>query len=313
MSARTVWMFSGQGSQYYQMGKALFEHHTVFRYWMMTLDSHIQSVTGNSVVEAIYSADKTTIFDRTLLTHPAIFIIEYALAQSLRAEGLKPDLVLGTSLGSICAAVVGGYISVEDALAVVLRQAEVFEAHCEPGGMLAILAAPTLFQQDFLSDKSEIASVNFDGHFVVSADQANLLAIEQCLRLKGVINQRIAVSFAFHSHWIDDAAPYLVQPVSFLRPPQGTLPLVCCASGEILNHLPDDFFWQVVRQPIRFHETISNLERSGTCRYIDVGPSGTLATFVKYCLSGDSRSTVHPVLTLYGRDMDNLSSLLNIM
>lgn len=313
MSARTVWMFSGQGSQYYQMGKALFEHHAVFRHWMMALDSDIQAATGNSVVEEIYSTDKTAIFDRTLLTHPAIFAVEYALAQSLFAEGLRPDMVLGTSLGSVCAAVVGGYISVEDALAVVLRQAEAFEAHCEPGGMLAILAASVLFKQKFLCDKSEMACVNFDGHFVVSTDWASLPAIEERLRLEGLINQRLAVSFAFHSRWIDAAAPYLAQPVAFRQPQPGALPLVCCASGEVLDRLPGDFFWQVVRQPIRFHETISKLERSGACRYIDVGPSGTLATFVKYGLLADSLSTVHSVLTPYGRDMDNLAALLNVM
>ena len=78
----------------------------------------------------------------------------------------------------------------------------------------------------------------------------------------------------------------------------------------VLSKLPPEFFWTVVRGSIRFRDTIATLERDGPFRYIDVGPSGTLANFVKYGLPAGSRSTAFPTLTPFGRDRKNLAALL---
>jgi acyl transferase domain-containing protein len=77
----------------------------------------------------------------------------------------------------------------------------------------------------------------------------------------------------------------------------------------LLTDLPDDYFWTTVRDPIRFQETIMHLENNGAYRYIDVGPAGTLATFLKYSLSQSSRSTTHAILTTNGRDTENITAI----
>ncbi|UXY16197.1 acyltransferase domain-containing protein [Chitiniphilus purpureus] len=310
MSARTVFMFSGQGSQYYQMGRQLFDEHPVFREWMVWLDGVAHGINGRRVLDAIYSADKSEVFDRTLLTHPAIFMVEYALAQCLIHEGIKPDLTLGTSLGSFAAAAVAGYIGVEDALAAVLEQAAAFEASCERGGMIAVLADPALYDEDFLYTRSEMAGINFSSHFAVSAAQCELPPIEAALKQRNVTYQRLAVSFAYHSRWIEGAEAQFAEFMRSIPLGRGGLPLVCCAQGQTLTDLSDGFFWRVVRQPIRFRDAVAHLERQGRHRYIDVGPSGTLATFVKYGLPAMSSSSAHPVLTPYGQDRKNLAALL---
>jgi acyl transferase domain-containing protein len=310
MSAKTVFMFSGQGSQYFQMGKQLFEGNAVFRQWMIRLDELALEISGNRVIDAIYSSSKAEVFDQTLLTHPAIFMIEYSLAQCLMHEGVKPDLTLGTSLGSFAAATVAGYLDVEDAMRAVLEQAAAFEASCERGGMIAILAEPALYHEKFLCDRSEMAGVNLATHFAVSAAQTNLDAIESTLKQRGVTHQRLAVSFAFHSRWIDNAGQRFLSFMRSVPRGKGRLPLVCCERAAVLTALPEDFFWRVVRYPIRFREAVANLEQRGTHRYIDVGPSGTLAAFVKYGLPKPSESTAHAILTPYGQDLKNLSALL---
>src|SRR4051812_8779412 len=101
-------MFSGQGSQYFHMGRALFEGNATFRHWMTRLDAMVRQSSGASVVETLYSDAnrRSDAFDRTLLTHPAIFMVEVSLAQCLMDAGLQPDLVLGASLGSFAAAAV---------------------------------------------------------------------------------------------------------------------------------------------------------------------------------------------------------------
>jgi acyl transferase domain-containing protein len=175
--------------------------------------------------------------------------------------------------------------------------------------MIAVLADPALVAEDFLSDHSELAAVNFSSHFVVSARQAELAEIEQALMKRNIGYQRLPVSFPFHSRWIDNAKAPFESFMASIRRKRGRLPLACCDQAAILSELPGDYFWNVVRRPIRFSETITRLEREGARRYIDVGPSGTLATFFKYMRPAGARSTAHGILTPYGFDQRNLAAL----
>lgn len=309
MPAKTVFMFSGQGSQYHQMGKQLFQENPVFRHWMTRLDALAGQISGRRIVDAIYSRPKAEVFDRLLLTHPAIFMVEYSLAQCLIAEGIEPDLTLGASLGSFAAAAVGGHMDVEDAMLAVLKQAETFESACEPGGMIAIMAEPSLHDERFLGDCSEIAGINFSTHFAVAARWRDLEQIEAGLKARDLIYQRLPVRIAFHSRWIEAAREPIASTMRTIPIRRGALPLACCEQASTLTCLPDDYFWQMARNPIRFADTVAHLERGGPHRYIDVGPSGTLATFVKYGLPKTSGSTACATLTPYGQDLKNLASL----
>lgn len=304
-------MFSGQGSQYFQMGQALYQEKPNFREWMRRMDAIVFDLSGYSVVDTLYnnSHGKNEIFDRTLLSHPAIFMVQYALAQTLIEADIKPDMTLGTSLGAFAAAAIAGYFSVEDALKAVVNQAKIFEAHCQKGGMIAILAAPQLYQENILKNNSEIASYNFSTHFVISAKHDRLKEIEAFLREKHLTFQRLPVSFAFHSQWIEEAkAPYQ-NYLQSLPHKSATIPMVCCASSTTLNSLTPDYFWTIAREPIRFQQTIAQLEIDGTYEYIDVGPAGTLATFLKYALPSTSTSTVLQTLTPFWFDLKKFTAI----
>lgn len=309
---KVVLMFSGQGSQYFHMGKALYDGNETFRTWVNQLDEMIRPLSGQSVVEEMYASGrrKGDPFDRTLLTHPAIFMVEYALAQTLMEAGVQPDMVLGTSLGSFAAAAVAGFLDVEDAVAAVMRQAVAFEECCEPGGMIAVLEDPTLFEEEFLGGRSELAAVNFASHFVVSARRSDLAELEAVLKERKIGHQRLPVSFPFHSQWIEQARAPFESFMQSIRFKEGTLPLACCDQTKWLSGLSGNYFWDVVRRPIRFRETTAQLEREGPRRYIDVGPAGSLATFLKYGLPATSKSTVHAILTPFGFDQKNLATLL---
>ena len=297
-----MFLFSGQGSQYFHMGRALYDEDATFREWMTRLDELARRLSGHSVIDVLYSDAhaKGDRFDRTLLTHPAIFMVEYSLAQSLIQAGVNPDMVLGASLGSFTAAAVAGFLDVEAALAAVIRQAAALEEWGEPGGMLAILAKPALFSDSLLRDRSELAAIDFDTHFIVSARSRELGEIEESLKVRGVDIQRLPVSFPFHSRWIDRARIPFESFMQSVRRAPGRLPLVCCCAAEVLSDIPDGYFWNVVRSPIRFQDTVARLEQLGAHRYIDVGPAGTLATFLKYALPAGTGSTVHSILTPYG-------------
>lgn len=293
------------------MGKSLFDGDTTFREWMLRLDRVVESVIGCSVVEALYAQKRESgePFDRTLLTHPAIFMVEYSLARSLMRAGVTPDLTLGVSVGSFAAAAVSEFLDVEDALRAVLQQAQAFEEHCEPGGMIAVLAAPSLYKGSTLCRRSELAAVNFASHFVVSAPQSQLALIEAELAAAGVVYQRLPVSFAFHSRWIDSARAGFEAGLYPVVTTLGRIPMMCCERAALLERLPHGYFWDVVRRPMRFPEAIAELEKSGACRYIDVSPAGTLATLLKYVLPASPPAAVHAVLTPFGRESHNIAAL----
>lgn len=309
---KTVFVFSGQGSHYYRMGQPLFDSDPLFRDHMIRLDTLAHSISGAHVLDAVFAGNMSDNFNDILLTHPAIFMIEYALALRLIASGVVPDAVLGVSLGTFAAAAIAACMDEESAMRAVIAQATAFQNNCNPGGMLAILNTPSLHASEhFLAHHSELAAVHFDKHFVVAAPALELDAIEVELKHRGIAHQRLAVSFAFHSHWIDDARAAFLNAIHDLILLPAKVPLVCCErAGTIITAMTHEDLWGIARKPIRFLDTVSQLDGEGPCRYIDVGPSGTMATFLKYALPAGSASTAHAVLTPYGQDMRNLTALL---
>ncbi|MBV7337989.1 acyltransferase domain-containing protein [Chloroflexi bacterium TSY] len=304
-------MFSGQGSNYYQMGRELFQEQFYFRAWMEKGDWLAQKRLGTSLLEELYAPTrrKNDRFTQIRFSHPAIFLVEYSLAQALIEQGLEPDYLLGVSMGSFAA--LAGALTFEDAMLATIEQAEALETHCQLGGMIAILDSPDLFEQTpWLQQQSALAGVNFDKHFVISASQGKLMAIQAALKETATTAQDLPVSYAFHSPEIDSAcASYsnFLQDLSWQAP---QLPFICCATATERIELPKDYLWMAVREPIRFQETIIDLETRHAWTYIDVGPSGTLATFVKYILAANSASDIFPIMTPFGQDVNNLEQLL---
>ncbi len=115
MQRKTVFLMSGQGSQYYHMGIDLHAAEPVFRRSMEALDAVVGEAAGFSLLAVLYGGNvkRTTPFDRTLHTHPALFMLQYSLAQTLLARGIEPDYLLGTSLGEYVAAALAGVGSPE--------------------------------------------------------------------------------------------------------------------------------------------------------------------------------------------------------
>lgn len=309
---KTVFMFSGQGSQYFGMGEALYRQDATFRDWMNRLDLQARPIVGCSIVEELYAPgrSKEDAFDALALTGPAIFMVEYALAQTLIAAGITPDCTLGASMGCYAALAIADVLDVPDVLQRLTTHAAAVRTNCEAGTMIAVLASPSLFASAFSRDEADLAAVNFDSNFVLATRAAHAPAIEQTLSAHDAPFQRLPVSFAFHSRWIDPVAPQLRQASAALAGRRLALPLACCAHRQVLTELPQEYLWQVARQPVLFADTLLGLEATGPHAYVDVGPAGTLANFAKYALPRGARSTVFSILTPFGRDQANLGAVV---
>jgi acyl transferase domain-containing protein len=309
---KTVFMFSGQGSQYFQMGADLMEKSEVFRAEMQRLDAIASPLVGCSLCALLYQSGrfKGEPFERLLHTHSAIYMVEIALARALTAAGVIPDLVLGASLGTFAATVVAGLVSSDDALVALIDQARAIEAHCPPGGMIAVLAAPEAFEESELAGLCEISSHNFATHFVLSAPACHLPLIEEKLSRREIMFQRLPVAFAFHSRWIEEGSEQIQQATRSLASTGATLPLACCATGGLIEEIGAQHFWQVVRRPMQFKILIEELERSGGHRFVDLGPAGTLAAFLRYLLPPGSASQAAGIMSPYGREYARFEALV---
>lgn len=305
-------MFSGQGSQYFHMGKELLNNNAVFREWMQRLDRHVCALTGQSCLTAIYDSGKSRgdAFDRTFWTHPSIFMVEYALARTLIARNIVPEYVLGASLGEFCALVLAGCLSWQDALSLIIKQAGIAEQKCEPGGMLAILDNPRNFDHySFLNTQSELAAINFPSHYAVSGLTPQLENIKHELWIRNIVFQDIWIKQGFHSKYIDPVRNDFQEALSGISVKKAEIPLISCTTGDLITDIPRHHLWDICRRPIEFQKTIAALENESNFLYLDLGPSGTLATFVKYNLSDQSESVPLPTLTPYNNDIRNIERI----
>ncbi|GFN30067.1 acyltransferase domain-containing protein [Paenibacillus xylaniclasticus] len=315
MNKTIVFMYSGQGSQYYGMGKELYTTNAVFRKWMNRLDEIHADLTGKSVLNVLYDDTKKSVepFDSLLYTHPAIFMVEYALTQVLLENGLFPDIVLGTSLGECASIAAAGCLSDEDTIRCIVKQAQLVEASCQRGGMLAVIGDSTLYNSELLlHSNSELVSVNYDSHFIVSGSCEQLEIIEEVLKAKEVICQRLPVQFAFHSPRID---PIALEYTDFLKQmfiKRPTINIISSAYGGHVTTIDNGFLWDVVRNPIHFRRALNVIGDGEERIYIDLGPMGTLSNFVKYNFGADRRAQLYSVMTPYKRDLQNLQNLLCI-
>ena len=309
-------MFSGQGSQYFHMGVHLFENNQNFRTSVLYLDEVVRDQAGVSVVETIYSKDKrrSDEFSSIVVVHSALYIFQYALCNTLKQRGLSPDAVLGSSLGEYVSLAVSGVLNPIETLILVIHNAMSIEKHCQKATMLAVLESSSLYYlKEKLFHGSEIAAINCESHFVVSGSKSLLEEISDNLKKQDIQTQFIMTEYGFHSNHILPAKHACLNNGKKLDLKLPKIPIYSSAKENELNLVKIDYLWDVIYQPILFYGLIKKLEHKGPYIYIDLGPSGTLATYVKYSICKNSPSKIFNLMSPYGGDNLNIEHLLDYL
>lgn len=310
-----VFMFSGQGSQYFQMGRELYDHHPRFKLWMDHCDTLVKDATGRSLTAVLYGeCERTDRFDDILLTNPALLSIEFCLAKLLQEAGISPDYLLGYSLGELASSVVAGVLSLEEGIQLAVEFAQLLTVKSPAGGMLAILGDEGMIDDhpDVFAHCS-ISGRNFDTNFVVSGLAEEITKLQTYLGGLGIVTQRLAVSFAFHSPVIEPLKPFFLQMLGSFNYSPPRIPLISAQKAREIAVIDEKHLWDVIRQPVDFKSTIRTLISRQDCIFIDVGPSGTLSTAVKYLLPKNTSSIFLATLNQFGQDHATLEKTISCL
>ncbi len=307
-------MFSGQGSQYYWMGKELYEKHKTFHDWMEHCSTLAAPRLGISLTKLLFRdrPDRFEPFDRTLFTFPAVFIINYSLANTLINEGIKPAVLLGYSMGEFVALTIGEALTLEESLQLVIDCAELVEDRTQPAGMMVVLASPAICSEyPQLFRNTTVTCRNYAENFVIAGQRQQLEDLGGFLSQKGVLWQILPIRHGFHSPFMDPIEEEF-KSLAFAAclKPMRTSVFSSVYSRELNDRdYTPNYFWDVFSKPVDFSRTVKTLEQLEPHFYVDVGPSGTLASFVKYIIAADSPSRARWTINQFGKDLRSISRL----
>jgi acyl transferase domain-containing protein len=290
-----VFMFPGQGSQYVNMGKELYETEPVFREWIDRCSELLELELGLDLRSLIYpeNSELETATDKLKQTHiaqPAIFTIEYALAQLWISWGIKPQAAIGHSIGEYVAATLAGVFDLEDALCLVARRGKLIQ-QMPTGSMLAVSLSETEVKE-LLNDELSLAAVNASDLCVISGNDEAIARINEELTNKGIECRHLHTSHAFHSPMMDSAiAEGVAKPIAPLQQelakiklnaPQ--MPFISNVTGTWITaeQATNPNYWaKHMRQTVRFADGVSELLQDREHILLEVGAGRTLSTFVK--------------------------------
>ena len=285
LTGKTVFVFPGQGSQWLGMGMGLHATYPVFAEAFNTAVGELDRHLLRPLREVMWGHDES-LLNTTEFAQPALFAVEVALYRLLESWGVRPDFVMGHSVGELTAAHIAGALSLENAALLVVARGRFMQALPSGGAMVALQATEDEVRP-LLTDNVGIAAVNGPSSVVVSGDEHAVTAIADQLRAQGRRVHQLAVSHAFHSPLMEPMIGEFKAAARELAVHPVTIPVISNVTGELAG---DDFatadYWtRHIRAAVRFADSIRHANSAGASRFIEVGPGGGLTSSIEESLA----------------------------
>jgi acyl transferase domain-containing protein len=287
MDRPLVFMFPGQGTQYVNMGLGLYRTEPVFREEIDRGAERLRPRLGFDLRKLLYPAPDqveyaTDQIRQSFLTQPLLFVVEHAMARLWISWGLRPQAMIGHSIGEYVAACLAGTFSFEDALALVAARGQLMQ-QMPAGAMLAVpLSEADL--QPALSPPLSLAAVNGPSLSVVSGPLDVVESLERRLAAQGVVCRRLHTSHAFHSEMMEPIQERFAEVVRQMKRQAPQIPYLSNVHGSWVRteEATDPHYWaRHLRQTVRFNDGLCELLKKPGGIFIEIGPGRTLTTLVK--------------------------------
>ncbi|NIM15785.1 MAG: amino acid adenylation domain-containing protein [Candidatus Aminicenantes bacterium] len=296
---RVVFMFPGQGSQYVNMGRELYQQEPVFREEMDRCFEILAPIMGYDIKGILYPLEEAAKnakgregldihpaidINQTEITQPVIFAFEYALAKLLMSWGIMPYAMIGHSIGEYTAACLSGVFSLEDALILVVWRGKLMQQM--PGGSMVSVSLSEQELKPFLFDQGELdlAAVNGPSQCVVSGPHEAVDTFAYQLKEKGLQCRKLHTSHAFHSQMMAPILNTFEEKAARVKANEPIIPFISNVTGQwiSLDDAVDPGYWaRHLRSTVRFADGAAELLKESHSVFIEVGPGRTLNTFVR--------------------------------
>nr|WP_240436335.1 type I polyketide synthase [Streptomyces sporangiiformans] len=314
---RTAFLFSGQGAQRPEAGRRLYAAYETFADALDAVCAHMDDHLERPLRDVLFAAPGTpeaALLDRTAFTQAGLFAVEVALYRLVESVGLKPDILLGHSVGEIAAAHVAGVLSLEDACTLVAARGRLMQALPSDGAMVSVQASEdeVLPLLEPYEGRAVIAALNGPAATVVSGDEDAVTAVAERLAAEGRKTRRLNVSHAFHSPHMDPMLDEFAAVAGRIELRAPEVPVVSAVTGRPADggELSDPAYWvRQAREAVRFHDGVRTLEKARVTAYVEIGPEGVLTAMAGDCLTGDDAVLV-PLLRRDGDEADALVAAL---